>query len=179
MRHTARRAAGFLAVLAALSLLILADGARAQGVVPDWNDPADTMTSAVGLHYGRVGGHGLSFRFPLRWYLYLQPTGGIWHTAERKRHNVGAQLHYILRQDQKLRLYLGGGGAYFYDKEKTGVAGGKDVFGVSTEWNWGAGVGVERLLAARWALQVELDFIRYGDSGNIQVTPQAGLYFYW
>lgn len=179
MRQSVRRTAFSLAVLAALSLLVSADGAHAQGAVPDWNDPSDTMTSAVGLHAGRVGGHGLSFRLPLRWYLYLQPTGGIWHTNDRKRHNVGAQIHYILRQDQKLRLFLGAGGAYFYDKEKVGVAGGQDVYDVRQDWNWGAGVGVERLLSSRWALQLELDFIRYGDSGNIQVTPQGGIYFYW
>jgi len=179
MRKSLRTAATAVAVLAALALLVTTDSARAQGAVPDWNDPSDTMAHAVGLHYGRVGGHGLSFRLPLKWFLYLQPTGGIWHTSDHKRHNVGLQLHYILRQDQKLRLYLGGGGAYFYDKEKTGVSDGSDIYTTETNWNWGAGVGIERLLGHRWALQVELDFIRYGDSGNIQVTPQAGIYFYW
>ena len=179
MRTTIRAAAVCAAVLAAFALLPVADDACAQGAVADWNDPADTMTIAVGLHYGRVGGTGLSFRFPLKWYVYLQPTGGIWSTSDRKRYNLGVMLHYILRQDQKLRLYLGLGAAYFYDREKVGVSGGQDVWETRKDTNWGAGVGIERLLGPRWALQIELDFIHYGDSGDITVTPQAGLYFYW
>ena len=74
--------------------------ARAQyASAGDWNRTTDTMAGALGVHYGKLGGHGLSFRYPLHWYLYLQTSGGIWHTADHKRHNVGAQLDYILRQE--------------------------------------------------------------------------------
>lgn len=174
------RVAAVTAVLAALALLALPGNVQAQdGPAPDWNNVSDPLKGAVGLHYGQVAGHGLSFRMPLRWYLYLQPTGGIWYTSDHKQHNLGLGLHYILRQDQRTRFFLGGGFAYFYDDEMTGEVNGEEVWREETEWNYGAGVGIERLLGPRWSLQVEGDFIRYGDSGDIKVTVQLGVYYYW
>ncbi len=179
MRIT-HRIAAVAAILAALVMLAPPGKVLAQdGPAPDWNNVSDPLKGGVGLHYGRVAGHGLSFRLPLKWFLYLQPTGGIWHTSDREQHNLGVGLHYILRQDQKLRFYLGGGLAYFYDREMTGQVDGNEVWEKRTEWNTGAGVGIERLLGQRWALQVEADFIHYGNSGDIKVTPQLGAYYYW
>ena len=182
MRTNDRHAAAatvLAAVFAALVFLGTAAPAVAQGAVPDWNDPADPLLSAVGLHYGRIGGHGLAFRLPVKWYLYVQAAGGLWHTADRKRHNLGLQFNYILRQDRTLRLYLAGGAGWFYDEEKLGTTDGVDVWDEESDWNYGAGVGIELLRGTRWSLQLEGDFVHYGKSGDVKVIPQAGIYYYW
>ncbi len=155
----------------------LTSDALAAGATPDWNRDQDTLEGALGLHYGKLGGHGLAFRVPIRWYLYFQAAGGIWHTQDRKRHNVGAEVHYILRQDTRTRIFLAGGMAYFYDKEKLG--GGGDNWRQDSNYNVGLGVGLEFLKGRRWSAQVELDFVHDGGSENITIAPQAGIYYYW
>jgi hypothetical protein len=178
-RHAAA-ATALAAVFAAILVLGPAGPAVAQqGAVPDWNDPSDPLMSAVGLHYGRIGGHGLSFRLPLKWWLYLQASGGLWHTGDHKQHNLGFEANYILRQDQTLRLFLAAGGGYFYDKEKTGSVDGIDQWRQESNWNYGFGVGVELLRGRRWSLLLEGDFFHDGKSGDTKVTPQAGIYYYW
>ncbi|MFO7607923.1 MAG: hypothetical protein R6X35_01815 [Candidatus Krumholzibacteriia bacterium] len=182
MRTNFRPAAAVLpaAVLAALVVLAAPPAAVAQAdPVPDWNDSADPLLAAVGLHYGRIGGHGLAFRLPVQWWLYLQTAGGLWHTQDRKRHNLGLELNYILRQDRTMRLYLAGGAGYFYDKEQTGTRDGVDVWDQESHWNYGFGVGVELLRGRRWSAQLEGNFMHNGDSGETKVTPQAGVYYYW
>ncbi|MFT5233394.1 MAG: hypothetical protein ACI9UQ_001427 [Candidatus Krumholzibacteriia bacterium] len=149
------------------------------GTGPDWNQSGDPLQSALGLHYGQVGGHGLAFRMPVRWWLYVQVAGGIWHTDDKKEHNAGVNLNYVLRQDARTRIFVSGGGAYFYSEDKVGEFGGEDVFETEKNWNWGGGVGIEYLQGKRWAWKVEADFARLGSSGNIKVIPQAGISYYW
>ncbi|MBE0566728.1 MAG: hypothetical protein IH621_12250 [Krumholzibacteria bacterium] len=173
-------AAALAPVLAAIIVMGTPTFAVAQqGPAPDWNDTADPLLSALGLHYGRIGGHGLAFRLPVKWWLYLQTAGGLWHTTDRRRHNLGLELNYILRQDRTLRLYLAGGAGYFYDKEKTGTRDGADLWDQESHWNYGFGVGVELLRGRRWSLQFEGNFMHNGDNGETKVTPQAGIYYYW
>ncbi len=180
MRMAPRIARACAIVFAALVMLVPLIDAHAQGEdLRDWNSVSDPMQGAVGLHYGRIGGHGLSFRVPLHWFLYLQPTGGIWHSDGRQQHNLGLELQYILRQDRLMRVYLGAGLAYFYDRESKGEIDGREDWTKSEDWNTGVGVGVERLFGRRWSLQMEADFIHYGTSGDIKVVPQVGLYYYW
>ncbi len=150
-----------------------------QSVASDWNRGQDTLEGALGLHYGKLGGHGLAFRLPIKWYLYFQTAGGIWHTQDRERHNIGAELHYILRQDTRTRIFLAAGLAYFYDNEKTGTSGGSDIWQTNNNWNTGLGVGMEFLQGRRWSIQGELDFVRDGSSDNITLAPQVGIYYYW
>ena len=157
----------------------LTSNSLAQAPDTDWNRNSDTLEGALGLHYGKLGGHGLAFRIPIKWYLYFQTAGGIWHTGDRKRHNVGAELHYILRQDSRTRIFLAGGAAYFYDDEKVSSSGGVDVWQTSDNWNVGLGVGMEFLKGRRWSFQGELDFVRDGSNDNITIAPQAGIYYYW
>lgn len=145
----------------------------------DWNRTGDTLEGAMGLHYGNLGGNGLSFRLPLRWYLYTQFAGGIWHGTDDQRHNLGLQINYILRQDAHVRLYLGGGVGYFYHREKVGTSAGVDLWHKTNDWNKGAGVGLEYLLGPRVGLQGELDFVHEGRDGEIKVSPQFGLHYYW
>ncbi len=140
-----------------------------QAAARDWNRAGDTLEGAIGLHYGKLGGNGLSFRLPVRWYLYLQMGGGIWHTTDDQKHNLGVQLNYLLRQDDRLRLYIGGGVGYFYHREKVGSSAGQDLWHKVQDWNTGAGVG----------LQGELDFVHTSDKGEIKVSPQVGVHYYW
>ncbi|MBU8869881.1 MAG: hypothetical protein KOO60_03290 [Gemmatimonadales bacterium] len=141
----------------------------------DWNQTEDTLASAAGLHYGHMGGQGLAFNVPLKWYLYLQGSGGIWHGNDDKRHNLGASLHYILRQDQRIRLYLTSGLGYFYHSE---VLVGGD-WETEKNWNSGAGIGIEYLQGKRWSWQFDLAFVREGEDGDIKLFPQVGLFYYW
>jgi len=138
--------------------------------VRDWNNYDDAILSGIGLHFGEIGGEGLAFRVPLKWWLYLQVAGGIWHTGGDRKHNLGANLNYILRQDQRLRLYVSGGTAFFYHRTSKVV---------DQDWNLGAGVGVEYLQGPRWAWKVEADFAYLGRNGDIKVVPQAGVTYYW
>jgi hypothetical protein len=176
-RTGARKAllcAAFPAVFAGVFLHVGAADLQAQ-TVRDWNDTGDPLQGALGLHYGKIGGHGLAFRLPLRWWLYFQVAGGLWHTQDQKQHNYGFNLNYVLRQDQTLRLFVGGGAAYFYDDEKND----QGVWNKETNWNWGAGVGIEILQGRRWSWKLEGDFIRHGNSGDIKITPQVGVFYYW
>lgn len=164
-----------LATIFVAVFLFMALGAAAAQAVPDWNDTVDTLEGAVGLHYGKVAGHGLSFRLPIQWWLYFQITGGIWHTSDHKQHNFGFQFNYLLRQDQRTRIYIAAGTAYFHDDEQVQP----DVWQEESNWNVGAGVGVEYLVGKRWSIKVDGDFAYFGDSGDITVVPQVGVYYYW
>lgn len=159
--------------LAAVALQAVPAGAR------DWNNETDPLQGAVGLHYGKIGGHGLAFRLPPVWFLYLQVTGGVWHTSDHKQHNVGVELNYLLRQDDRIRIYLGGGVGYFYDSEKVGTTNGADDWEKNTDTNAGLGVGLEVLQGKRWSWQIEGNFAYMGTSEDIKVILQAGIYYYW
>ena len=163
-------------ILLAAGLLCASAGAvRAQDYPGlDWNQTGDTLASAVGLHYGHMGGQGLAFNVPLKWYLYLQGAGGIWHVSDDKRHNLGLSLHYLLRQDQRIRLYLTSGLGYFYHKEVM-----DDGWDTEENWNSGAGIGIEFLQGKRWSWQADVAFIHESEDGDIKLFPQVGLFYYW
>jgi len=174
--HRIPGSAAMAMAFVAAAFFLAGSGALAQeGSVRDWNDTVDTLEGGVGLHYGQLGGHGLSFRLPLEWWLYFQVSGGIWHTADHKQHNIGLQVNYILRQDQRTRIFIAAGTAYFYDDEQIRT----DVWETEKNWNLGGGVGMEYLMGKRWSLQIEGDFAHLGKSGDIKVIPQAGIYYYW
>lgn len=160
-------------------LVLLPAESVAQSSAKDWNNQQDPMESAIGLHYGKLAGHGLSFRFPVTWWLYAQVGGGIWHTSENEEHNLGFELNYILRQDDKVRLFVGAGMGYFYHREMVDNSGESEVWDKNKDVNVGAGVGIEYLMGTRWALQGELDFVHTGENGDIKVAPQVGIHYYW
>lgn len=164
---------------AATAALLLAALAAAPASARDWNRSDDPLLDGVGLHAGKIGGVGLSFKFPLQWWLYGQATGGIWHTSDDKRHNAGFEVQYLLRQDRTLRLFVAGGIGYFYHQERQAVLGGDDRVDTQTSWNTGFGLGAEFLRGERWSLQVEADFTHEGNDGSVTVFPQVGAYFYF
>jgi hypothetical protein len=167
-----------LAVLVALATVSPAQAA-VRGDGRDWNRGGDTLAGAVGLHIGKIGGTGLAFRVPLQWFLYAQVAGGIWHTGDDRRHNLGLQLQYLLRQDSRLRLFTAVGTAFYYHRQKTGEGPGGDDFVADTDWNYGAGIGIEVLQGPRWAWLLEFDFVHEERTGDTTVSPQVGLSYYW
>lgn len=174
-----RRPLTKLLVLVVITSTAVPASAGLRGDGRDWNREGDTLTGAVGLHYGKIGGTGLTFRVPLEWFLYAQVAGGVWHTGDSQRHNMGLQLHYLLRQDDRIRLFTGVGTAFYYHRKKTGVGPDGDIFAAGTDWNYGAGVGIEVLQGPRWAWLAELDFVHEERTGNTTVSPQAGVSYYW
>ena len=163
-----------LPLLGILLLLAAAPAAGQDYDGLDWNQTHDTLASAVGVHAGKIGGTGLAFRVPVKWYLYLQTAGGIWHVEDDKRHNLGVSLNYLLRQDQRVRLYVTGGLGYFYHKER--LDGGWDT---DKAWNSGGGIGLEYLQGRRWSWKVDLAFIHESDDGDVRLSPQVGIFYYW
>ncbi|MHB8079289.1 MAG: hypothetical protein ACYDIE_08550 [Candidatus Krumholzibacteriia bacterium] len=164
---------------AVAAVLLLAALAAAPACARDWNRTDDPLLDGVGLHAGKIGGVGLSFKFPLRWWLYGQATGGIWHTADNKRHNAGFEVQYLLRQDRTLRLFVAGGLGYFYHQERQAVLGGDDLVTTRHSLNTGFGIGAEMLRSERFSVQVEADFTHEGRDGSVTVFPQVGAYFYF
>ena len=166
--------------LASLIFLIIPGICLAQTPsIRDWNKTGDTLEGAIGLHYGKLAGNGLSFRFPMTWYLYLQLGGGIWHTQDDQKHNMGAEINFILRQDSRLRLYLAGGVGYFYHRELASSSGDVETWTLEEIWNSGGGVGVEYLIWPRIAAQGELDFVYESDDEEVKVALQLGIHYYW
>jgi len=170
---------GALAALTCLALIGPAMVHAQERTAPDWNNTSDPLQGGIGLQYGQLGGNGLSFRLPLRWWLYFQVAGGVWHTSDDRHHNVGVNLNYILRQDQRLRVFVNGGVGYFYHKEKVGSVSDQDTYELDENWNAGGGVGIEYLQGKRWSWKIEADFAHLGDSGDIKVVPQVGISYYW
>jgi len=154
-----------------IGLLLLAAASSATAQVLDWNRVDDPLYEAICVHMGLSGGFGLSYKFPIKWWLYGQVAGGIWNNKDDNRHNGGVSLQYILRQSGRDKLYLGAGLAHFYHKESDRT---KDHI------NLGFGVGMERLMGERTAVQVEAVFTSRGDDENsLMIFPQVGVHYYF
>ena len=151
-------------------LLLTACASVASAQVRDWNRVDDPLYEAIGLHLGMSGGYGLSYKFPIKWWLYGQVAGGIWNNKDDNRHNAGFSLHYILRQSGRDKLYLAGSMAHFYHKEK-----GRTM----DHLNYGFGVGLERLMGERTGVQVEAVFTYRGDDESLMLFPQAAIHYYF
>ncbi len=151
-------------------VLLLPALAGAQEPLRDWNRVDDPLNEGIGLQMGLSSGIGLSWKFPLRWWLQAQLSGGIWNDRDDKRHNVGLELQYVLRQYGSDRLYLGAGMAYFYHRHAPHT------------WdhvNLGFGVGLERLRGERTALQIAAMFTYQGDKETVLILPSAGFHYYF
>ena len=144
-----------------------------------WNRLDDPLTAALGVHVGKTGGTGLAFKFPIQWWLYVQAAGMVWNTSDNKRHNIGFELQYLLRQDQKTRLFLAAAAANYYHSKREPVAGNEDNWVTEENWNYGFGVGGEWLIGKRWSLQAEIQFTHDGEDDNFILLPQAGAFYYW
>jgi len=156
-------------LIATVLLFTFASQAAAQ--TRDWNRVDDPLYEAIGLNMGLASGVGLSYKFPIKWWLYGQVAGGIWNNKDDNRHNVGFSLQYILRQNGRDKLFLSGGAAHYYHKEK-----GRTQDHVNT----GFGVGMERLMGERTAIQVEAVFTYRGNATeSLMVFPQVGVHYFF
>lgn len=162
-------------MLAATTLM----AGQSLAAIPDWNRLDDPLQGGIGLHAGRIGGAGLAFKWPLRWYLQLQVAGGLWHTDDEQRHNVGVEVNYLLRQDPRLRFFLVGGWSYGNHRERFLDAQGDEDWHEDPSWASGFGVGAEYLMGSRWSIKGDLDFTYRQDKESITLWPQAGVFFYW
>ncbi len=169
----------FLAALVLVALPGLSDNDLAVAAGGDWNRTDDVMAGAVGLHAGKIGGLGLAYKYPVLWWLYAQAAGGIWNTSANKRHNVGFEFQYILRQDTTKRLYLAAGVGYFQHRKRIDSNGNQETFETSKTWNSGFGVGIELLRGERVSVQIEGDFTHESDDGDFIFLPQVGVFLYW
>ena len=165
--------------LAAALLLTAALLLPVPAAARDWNRTDDPMLDAVGLHAGKIGGMGLAVKFPLKWWLYGQAAGGIWHTGDNKRHNLGFMMQYVMRQDHDTRIFFGAGLAYFHHRKKIEIADGGQSSRTNNSLNAGFGVGVELLRGERWSLQIEGDFTHESDDDSFLLFPQAGVFYYF
>ena len=75
-----------LALLLLAVSFVLPAPARAQTL--DWNRLDDPMYEALGLNLGLGSGVGLSYKYPVRWWLYAQATGGVWNNQNDTRHRI-------------------------------------------------------------------------------------------
>lgn len=135
---------------------------------PDWNQARDPYVAAVGLTAGLTSGTGLAVRWPALPQTMAGIAGGIWKQGDASDWNVGFELHLVLRQAYRTRLYIGPGVAAYHD--------GQDD---QTDWNVSFGVGIEYLMRSRVALKADIGFTRKGSSGDILPLPQAGILFYF
>jgi len=175
IHETGRHSAVAMAVL----LAAMAAATTPAAAAPDWNRLDDPLQGGIGVHVGRIGGTGLAFKWPLWWWLQVQTAGGIWNTEDNRRHNLGLELQYLLRQDPRLRLYLVGGYGYSYSRERKKPTGAPEYWARDTNWNSGFGVGVERLQGERWSIQLDLAFTYREDKDSVTLWPQLGCFFYW
>ncbi|MFO7653166.1 MAG: hypothetical protein R6X25_05015 [Candidatus Krumholzibacteriia bacterium] len=162
---------------AAIAAVLLAAGIVAATPIAarDWNRTQDPMQGGIGVHAGKIGGTGLSIKVPLQWWLYVQGTGAVWNTSDHRRHNLGVEGQYLLRQDRTMRLFLAAGLSRYYHRERHDDRPDE----VAEHWNYGFGVGTEFLAGERWSFQVELDFTHEGDDDDFLLFPQVGFFFYW
>jgi hypothetical protein len=155
------------AVLATVALLLAPAAASAQRS-PNWNQDHDPYVAAVGLAAGLTSGTGLAMRWPALPQTMATLAGGIWRQNGKSDWNLGLELHLVLRQAVRTRLFVGPALAVYHD----GNGGGSN-------WNVSAGVGFEHLIARRMALKADVGFTRKGDTGDIYPLPQIAAFYYF
>lgn len=155
------------AIIFALCIVaVTASSALAQGAGRDWSQARDPYVGGIGLNFGASSGSGLALRWPALEQTMFTLTGSAWGKSGEIQWDLGLEAHYVLRQAGTTRLFVGPSVA-FYD------------FNDHSDWNFGAGVGVEQLLWSRWALKVDLSFTWLTGEDAIYLLPQAGLLYYW
>lgn len=134
----------------------------------DWNQPGDPYVASIGFQAGWSTGTGLSLRWPILRQFMMSVTGAVYRKDGNTRWNLGGELHLVLRQQGRVRLYAG--------PSLAAIEGGDSG---DPHWNAALAVGIEYLLLERLALKGDLGFVYRGKADEILPLPQGGLYFYF
>ena len=146
----------------------------ALGVIPahaqmdgrDFSQARDPYIGGIGVNFGASSGSGLALRWPAFPQTMCTLTGAAWGKSGEVQWDLGLEAHYILRQAGASRLFVGPSAAFYQ-------------FDDHSDWNVGAGVGVEKLMWSRWVLKVDLSFTWLSGEDAVYPLPQVGLLYYW
>lgn len=156
-----------LGLLLLVCLLAEAAPALAQSKY-DWNQDDDRYVAAIGLQAGWASGSGLSVRWPLLPQIMSTITGAVFRKDGNTQWNVGLELHLVLRQQGRVRLYTGPAAAVIDTNEAE-----------DPRWNVSWAVGLEYLLLERLAIKADVGFVYRSQDDEILPLPQGGLFFYF
>ena len=134
----------------------------------NWNQDYDPHVAAIGLAVGLTSGSGLAFRWPAFPQTMMSVSGGVWGQSEELDWNVGAEVHYVLRQHARTRLFVGPAVAAFSDHDAD-----------DTNVNVSLNVGVEYLMRPRLSLKADVGFTYLGDDATVYPLPQLAAYYYF
>lgn len=134
----------------------------------DWNQPGDPYVAAIGLQAGWATGTGLGIRWPAFRQVMMGVNGAVYRKDSQTRWNIGVELHLVLRQQGRVRLYTGPAAAIV-------EAGGAD----DPHWNASWAVGIEYLLLERLALKGDIGFVYRSEKDELLPLPQGGIFFYF
>jgi hypothetical protein len=132
-----------------------------------WSQSHDPYVAAFGLAAGAASGSGLAFRWPVLPQTMATLAGGVWGSSDDLDWNVGLELHYVLRQVGRTRLFAGPAAALYSNGDDT-----PDV-------NATLGIGLEYLLSARLALKADVGFTYLSDGDKIYPLPQLAIFYYF
>lgn len=154
-------------ILACAGVLAIAPRAQAQAL-GNWNQDYDPYIGALGLAVGYTSGTGLAARWPALPQTMIGVAGGAWGKSSDLAWNVGVELHYVLRQVGRTRLFLGPAVGFISDDEDD-----------DTNVNASFDLGVEVLLRPRVALKADVGFTYLGDEETVYPLPQLALFYYF
>jgi hypothetical protein len=144
----------------------VAGGARAQE--RNWNQSHDPYIGALGLAAGTTSGAGLAVRWPAFPQTMMGVAGGAWGKSSDLAWNFGVELHYVLRQVGRTRLFLGPAVGFFSDDRD-------DETNVNASFN----IGIETLVRTRTVLKVDVGFTYLGDEETVYPLPQLAVFYYF
>lgn len=157
------------AVLSVLLLCAYGAGHRALAEEPgNWNQEYDPYIGALGLAVGYTSGTGLAARWPAFPQTMIGVAGGAWGKSSDLAWNIGVELHYVLRQVGRTRLFVGPAVGVYSDDDDD-----------QTNVNASLNLGVEVLLRPRVAFKADVGFTYLGDEETVYPLPQLAVHYYF
>jgi hypothetical protein len=126
---------------------------------------ATNMRDGLGVAAGLTTGYGFSYihHDPSGWATLA--TGILWKSSERTRYSVGLNIQRTVAGNARSRVYVDGGGAFFHH--------------YVTDFNIGAGIGIEVLWKQSFGVSVDLDEAWLTRKGDVVVAPAASAHYYF
>jgi hypothetical protein len=157
-------------ICSGILLFVSLTGATAAFAQQDknWNQSHDPYVAAFGLAAGASSGTGIAIRWPALPQTMATLAGGVWGATESLDWNLGLEAHYVLRQVASTRLFVGPAAAIYSNNDE-------DEYNVNVSLN----IGVEYLLAPRFAIKGDIGFTYLSDNEKIYPLPQVALFYYF